>query len=369
MKMQVHRRSGVAAAAALTGISVCFLMLLACNKPAATANKTAAVKEAKAPPADTAADAKGEVKADTKIDGATVEGAEAKPEGTAAEDAGEGVTLKAEEVEKMGLKVEPAVAATHVPETGGFGVVAGHDVLAQALSEWVSAAAMARQSESAFARAKKLAGTAGAMPAEASETAQRQAEVDQAALMLTRRKLTSTFGQTPPWKDDPNSPVLRSLASGDAKLVRVTFPLGALGDEAPKTLRLARLGHGTASKSWTATSVWSAPADATVPGRSFFVLLKGSDVGEGERLLVWTPSGESESGAKVPAAAAVISGGKYWAYVERKPNVFARTELETSNPVDDGYFVKEGIAPNDKIVVNGAGLLLARETNPSSAAE
>ena len=368
MKIQARRRSGVAAAVSLTGFCVSFLVLSGCHKAAAP-ETPATAKVAKAAPADAAAESKGDVKADAKVDGAAVEGPEAKPEGAAGEDAAEGVTLKPEEVEKMGVATATAVATTHVPETGGFGVVTGHDVIAQAVSDWVSAAAVARQSDSAFNRSKKLAGTPGAMPAESSEAAQRQAEVDQAALMLTRRKLTSSFGQAPPWKDDPNSPVLRSLATGDTKLVRVTFPLGALGDEVPKTLRLARLGHAASTKSWRSESVWSAPADATVPGRSFFVLLKGSDVGEGERMLVWTPSGEPESGVKVPAAAAVISGGKYWCYVEKKSGVFVRTELDTSMPVEDGYFVKEGIASNDKVVVNGAGLLLARETNPSSAAE
>jgi hypothetical protein len=166
-----------------------------------------------------------------------------------------------------------------------------------------------------------------------------------------------------------NSPVLRALGVGEIKLVRVTFPLGSLGAETPGRLQLAHLNAANSAKSWTSTSIWGAPADATVPGRSFFALLKGSDASEGERLLVWAPAGAPEAGVLIPAAAAVISAGKYWCYLERKPGLFVRTELDTSMPVADGYFVKEGIAPNDKVVTNSAGLLLARETNPSSAAE
>jgi hypothetical protein len=37
--------------------------------------------------------------------------------------------------------------------------------------------------------------------------------------------------------------------------------------------------------------------------------------------------------------------------------------------VVDGYFVTEGIAAGDKVVTAAAGLLLARETNPSSEAD
>jgi hypothetical protein len=291
----------------------------------------------------------------------------AKPE-AGGEESSEGVALKPDEVEKMGIAVTAAVATQHVPETTGFGVVTAHESIAQAVAEVVTAAATLRQSRAALARTQRLAGTPGAMPADAQEAAERQATVDQAAWLLAQQRLTANFGQRPPWKDDVDSPVLRALADGVTKLVRVTFPLGSLGTEAPARLQLAHLNAESSANSWTSTTLWSAPADPTVPGRSLFALLKGSDAGEGERLLVWAPVGAPESGVQIPAAAAVISSGKYWCYVERKPGVFVRTELDTSLPIAEGYFVKEGIAPGDKVVTNAAGLLLARETNPSTAA-
>jgi len=112
--------------------------------------------------------------------------------------------------------------------------------------------------------------------------------------------------------------------------------------------------------------VWDAPADATVPGRSFFALLKGSDAGEGERLLVWAPIGESVAGVVVPADAAVLSEGKYWCYLEKKTGTFVRTEIDTARPVPEGYFVTEGVAAGDKVVTTAAGQLLARESNSGS---
>ncbi len=287
----------------------------------------------------------------------------------AAEDAGEGVALKTDEIEKMGIVTTAAAAATHTPETGGFGVVVAHETIAQAVADLATAIAVERQSRSAFARGQRLAGTPGAMPADTQEAAQRQLTVDAAALELTKRKLTSTFGQNPPWKDHYDSPELKALASGEIKLVRVTFPFGALGGTKPETLRLAQINAAPGTKSWHSNAVWSAPADATFPGKSFFALLKSADPGEGERLLAWAPVGEAESGAEVPAAAALISSGKYWCYVEEKPGVFVRTPLDTSMPTDAGYFVKEGVSPDDKVVTASAGELLARELNPSTAAE
>jgi hypothetical protein len=115
--------------------------------------------------------------------------------------------------------------------------------------------------------------------------------------------------------------------------------------------------------------VWDAPADATVPGRSFFALLKDSDAGEGERLLVWAPIGETVSGVVIPAAATVLSEGKYWCYVEKKPGTYVRTEVDTAIPTSDGYFVTDGVVAGDKIVVTAAGQLLAKESNSGSESE
>jgi hypothetical protein len=42
--------------------------------------------------------------------------------------------------------------------------------------------------------------------------------------------------------------------------------------------------------------------------------------------------------------------------------------VDISRPLDDGYFV-DNVKPGDKVVVDGAGLLMAREINPSTAAE
>jgi hypothetical protein len=256
----------------------------------------------------------------------------------------------------------------HSAEVAGYGVVVPHETLAQSVSELVTAAATARQSSAALARIQHLAGTAGALGADVQESAVRQDAVDRAALLLAQQKSSTTFGQNPPWKDDFINATLNALASGQIKLVRVTFPLGSLGDKPPATLRLGRINESGTGKRWTSTTLWAAPADTNVPGRSFFALLRAADAGEGERLLAWTPVGEPESGVQIPASAVIVSGGKYWCYVENKPGHFVRIELDTSMSMDDGYFVKQGIAAGDKVVTTAAGLLLARETNPSTAA-
>jgi hypothetical protein len=300
---------------------------------------------------------------------AAAQTAEAKDKPAAGEESAEGVELKADEIQKMGILTSAAKPMMHIPETAGFGTVIAHETIAQTVADLATATAIERQSRSALARAQKLAGTPGAMPVEAQEAAERQAQVDQAALLLAQRRLTTALGQNPPWKEHDSSPELAALAAGRTKLVRVTFPFGALGSSGPAALRLARFNATPGAKSWESHSVWSAPADSNIPGKSFFALLKGSDVGEGERLLVWAPVGTAEAGVQVPAAAAVITGGRYWCYVEEKPGNFVRTEIDTSMPTAEGYFVTQGVSAGDKIVTSAAGQLLARELNPSTTAD
>jgi hypothetical protein len=290
-----------------------------------------------------------------------------KQAGTPAkEDAADGVTLTPEQIAKLGLVVQPALSIQHREETPGYGVVISHDIVAQVAADQVTAQAAARLSRSALARAKRLSGTPGAVSADVEETAAQKAEIDAAALTATDQKLSSILGMSPPWKIGDKDSTLQALASGRIKLVRVTFPLGAFAEGRPASFRATRIGVSHAI-GWTMTAIWDAPADVSVPGRSFFALLKRSDATEGERLQVWAPIGESMSGVIVPAAAVVMSQGKYWCYLQPKPGTFLKTEIDAGRPVTEGYFVTDGVKAGDEIAVTAVGQLLAKESG--SAAE
>ena len=272
-----------------------------------------------------------------------------------------GVTLKPDEIDKMGVKITPAAATLQAPESVGFALVVTREAIAQVIADLNIAAAVERQSRAALARGRGLAGTPGALSVEAQEAAERQAAVDHAARVLAERRLSATYGRNAPWKDNYGSPELAALANGESKLARVTFPLGALGSTVPAKLRLAHIGESQGGKSFGSASVWSAAADASVPGKSFFALVRGSDAGEGERLLARAAVGAAEAGVVIPFAAVLISADKYWCYVEEKAGLFVRREIDVSMPTDEGYFVRKGIAAGAKVVTTSAGQLLARE--------
>lgn len=284
------------------------------------------------------------------------------------EKADAGVTLAPEQIEKLGIVTEAAGAAEFTQERTGYGVVLAHETIAQAVAEVATADAALQQSKAALARIQRLSTTPGAFSAESLESAQRQELADSAALSLAQRRLSATVGQRPAWTGKASQGALSELASGQIKLVRVTFPLGTVSGT-PDTLRLTRLDAGGEAQAWKTKAVWPAPADAAIPGRSFFTLLDEGDVGEGERLQVSAASGATQTGVLVPAAAVVISEGKYWCYVEKPEKTFLRIGIDTSRPVEKGYVVTEGVAVGDRLVTASAGLLLAREINPETEAE
>jgi hypothetical protein len=125
---------------------------------------------------------------------------------------------------------------------------------------------------------------------------------------------------------------------------------------------------GNGSKSWATAAVWDAPADASIPGRSLFALVDGSDLAQGERVLATIPIGAPQAGVLVPQGALVMGEGDSWAYLKTGDNSYVRSRIDTSRPENDGYFVTQGFTPGQEVVTAGAGQLYAREINPSTEA-
>ena len=273
------------------------------------------------------------------------------------------VEVTPEQAEKIGLRTANPKPAEYADEAPGYGTIVAHEALAQAVAEVATAEAAKKQSEAALARSQRLAGTAGALSTDVSESNVRQAAVDSTALNLAKQRVTANFGQDPPWHSDMQDALPRALAAGTDKLVRVTFPLGTLFAGAPKALRISHLGASQSDPRWPVAPLWHAPADSAIPGRSFFGVIAGAEFAEGERVIAWAPIGKPKSGVVVPQAAVVVSDDKYWCYVAKNDNTFVRTEIDAGVPLEDGYFVTRGVNAEDRIVVNGAALLLAQETN------
>ena len=312
-------------------------------------------------------DSKGESKADSR-ESSKEDSKEESQEGKEADKDG-AVVLEPELVKRLGITTAPAQAVTYKPAAEGFGLVLTHDSIAQIAADLETAAAGARQSQAALERMKRLQGGPGAVGADVLETAAKQAAADQAALTLARRKLTATFGLKFPGQGADSGGVLVALANGTFKLARITFSPGALPNGTPHGLRLFSLDSSSPSTepALNASAVWDAPQDPTLPGRSLFALLRTADVPEGTRLDALPVSDNGVAGVLIPASAVVVTGSQYWSYIRKGEGTFLRAPIDVDRPLAQGYFVPaDKVAPGDEIVTAGAGLLLARQMNPSS---
>ena len=71
--------------------------------------------------------------------------------------------------------------------------------------------------------------------------------------------------------------------------------------------------------------------------------------------------GEAQSGVAVPRDAVVRFNGATWVYVQTGEDTFQRTEVALDRPLENGWFVREGLKPQDKVVIVGAQQLLSEE--------
>ena len=282
------------------------------------------------------------------------------------------LTLDKATVMRLGIRTAPLQTAQYRNETSGFGVVLAFDTLAQTDADLTTAESAAANSRAAADRARALFAADVAVSRQTVEAAERQAAADAAQLALAERKAVAAWGQGAPWRTpQARSQFLARLASGDLALARVTFAASAIGDGAPSSIRAQRVDAPSGGQSWTSATLWSAPTDPTFPGRSFFALIeRARGLAPGERLLISLPARRAEQGVIIPAAAVVIAEGKAWYYaaavvpliIPLAPYIeFTRQMLDLGQPLADGYFVTGG-EPGEDVVVDGAGLLLARET-------
>jgi multidrug efflux pump subunit AcrA (membrane-fusion protein) len=282
-----------------------------------------------------------------------------------------GLSLSADQIRALGIATLPATAANYRQQVSGYGTVVALDAIAQTDSDFLTAQAAAAQSQAAATRAASLAtGEDAAVSREVAESAQSKAVADQAALALAGRKAEAAFGMNAPWHDPAaRRAIMARLAEGRSVLVRVTFPLGAMGDGTPQSLKITRLGED--AQSWVATTIWDAPADPALPGRGFYALVDAPGLAQNEHVTAVIPVGAGQVGVAVPAKALIYGESEAWVYAQTKPGHFLRVRVDIGKPMGDSYFLpgNSGITAGEPIVVTGSGLLLARETNPSTAAE
>ena len=162
---------------------------------------------------------------------------------------------------------------------------------------------------------------------------------------------------------EPASASLQSLLQHKEVLLLITLPADS-NVKAGETISVVPTGAQT--KAINAKLVAASPqTDSTIQGRTYYFRAPAENLRAGMRVSVEmkdSASNKASEGVAVPASAVVWYAGKPWVYKKQGEESFIRLPISTDNEINGGWFNRsEQLAAGDKLVVNGAQLLLSEE--------
>ena len=271
------------------------------------------------------------------------------------------LTLDQETQKRIALKVESVAPTKMVPESKGYGRVLDPAPLVALLGELASAEAALVASQKEFERVKLLNEQKNTSD-RALQTAESAARRDQILVDSARTRLVLASGKAIAERRDLAAFVF-SLASSESALVRIDLPAGEVLDAPPVSARLVLAS--AEDKSIPAQLLGPATsADPKVQGQGFLFLVKTNSAGlvPGTAGAGYLQFGRQPlNGFTIPDSAVVRSGGEGWIYVQTGADTFARRKTSLDHSTDGGWFVTNGVAAKDRVVVLGAQALLSEE--------
>jgi hypothetical protein len=232
-------------------------------------------------------------------------------------------------------------------------------------TDLIRAKASARASEDEYQRLQELNRDGKNASDKAVDAARANAENDAALVANAERTITVLNGGVllrwgpvvAKWIEG-DSPEFDTLLTQRRFLLQVTSTTGG-PFVAPKQATV-QLGDGTRAQANLVSVVPQLDPRLQVPSLLYAIAAHPGLV-PGVNLSVFLPTGSLESGVIIPSTAVVWSQGSAWCYVESSPGKFARTAVETSNPLAGGWFVARGFEPSARVVITGAQTLLSEE--------
>jgi len=184
-------------------------------------------------------------------------------------------------------------------------------------------------------------------------------EAAQQVLRIRRAAIAQEWGSVlADWLIE-DSPEFARLMRQEDMLVLITLLPGTVLTAPPDTV-LVEIPGG---ESIAGAVVSPAPrTDPKIQGQSFWYKVgKTPGVLPGMNVSAQLPIGEEIEGVILPASAIVWWNGEPWVYTQVRADGFAREPVRGQMAVPGGWFVAQGLTPQQRVVVTGAQLLLSRE--------
>jgi hypothetical protein len=278
------------------------------------------------------------------------------------------VKLDQEAQTHMGLKVVSLAAATAPSEVKAFGRVLDPTPLVALVAERASAQTALQASAKEYERVKTLYAQDQNASARALETAEAAMSKDQIAVESVQLRLLAGWGkEVAPRADLPA--LLGALAARQAALIRVDVPIGAPLKALPVGARIAPVSMP--ENVMEAQILGPAPTtDPQAQSEGYLLLVKTDALAPGAALAAWlAAAGQPRSGVIVPRDAVLRHEGETFVYLQRINDVFQRQAVALERPGGGGWFVAQGLKPQEKVVIVGAQELLSEELKGQGAEE
>ena len=276
--------------------------------------------------------------------------------------------LEKERQEHIGLQTAPLQAAQLRPELKAYGQVLDPTPYATSLIEHLSAQTALQASSNEYQRVKVLYAQDQNVSTRVLETAEATMKRDSLLLAAAKTKLALALGETLSSQSNLQ-PFVESLVALQHGLVRIDLPMGESLPAPPDAARIAVLGGE--ERPIAARFLGAAPlASAQTQGQGLLFLLETNPPPPGTAVVGWLPRGGAlQKGVLVPRAAVVRHAGGAFVYVQSGDDAFQRKQIELAHPLDNGFFLQEGLGSQDRVVIAGAQQLLSAELNVSEAGE
>lgn len=276
------------------------------------------------------------------------------------------VEVKAEMQRALRFTIESLRTATAPRQIFGYGRVLDPQPLAASVSEWSAAQAAAAASEEELHRVESLEkqNTASMRAVQAAEaTAVRNRTLAQSI----RDSLELSWGRTLVRRTDLAA-LVQALVAQSRLIIRVDLPAGEGASTEPRLALLTSLAdpHSTLEAEYLGPAPTT---DQELQGRGFLFLTSNNPLQLAAGAAVSAAlelAGGGIHGVFLPHSAVVRYEAQTWVYRQRSPTSFVRVPVSLGAALPGGWLITDGLQPNDRIVTQGAQVLLSEELKPET---
>ncbi|BBL70133.1 hypothetical protein MoryE10_07390 [Methylogaea oryzae] len=199
--------------------------------------------------------------------------------------------------------------------------------------------------------------------------AARAAAAEQQLAILRTEALQQWGATLAGWAFSPSHPTLERLLLRQDVLVELALPPERTMPAGTEQIRLARQGDKRHTVEGRLVSAAPRTGDIT-QGETWFAVAPADALRTGMRLDAWVPTeADAVAGVEFPVEAVLWRSGKPWVYLQIDDDRFERRLIPAYTDHGARWFVGTGVAPGDRLVINGAQLLLSEEFRGQIPAE